>query len=232
VTKGPFLIKHTHSSGDFFIKIGEDPENQVQLTGPGESGDAHQFFIRRVSEYSNYFEILSEDQQLHLTATMDFRGRGIHPPQMRTDANGWSYMAIYDKKSRSKETKPVDPSKCGEDENDAFFISCYIKPAFSKDISYLIVKRETKFKPFHRDDAHYNYWIGCVPNIRHGHGREPMLFKFVKPRVQEASREPEDTPRRAGRIATDDIEGDDDDRDGERRGRLHSITVDVTPRPS
>lgn len=222
---GPFLIKHTRFNEDFFVKISE--ENEVQLTSPGESDDAHQFFIRRVSEYSNYFEILSsEDQQLHFTTMVDWRGYGIHPPQLRRDANGRSYMAIYDQKSLSANMKPEDPSKCGTNENEAFYISCYTKPALSRNASYLIVNRQTKM---FREEAHY--WIGCVPNIKHGvRDGEPMLFKFVKPQPraqQQEATEPEDTSSR--RIDADG--GDDDDPIG-GRGHLGSIAMDVTQRPS
>ena len=222
MTTGPFLIKHTRFNEDFFVKIGT--ENEAELTGPGESDDAHQFFIRRVSEYSNYFEILSsEDQQLHLTAMVDWRGYGIHPPQLRRDANGWSYMAIYDQKSRPKNMKPEDPSKCGKNENEAFYISCYKKPALSKDASYLIVNRETKL---FREDV--NYWIGCVPNIKHGtHDGEPMLFKFIKPQAQEEGEQGDNLSHRERRIVSD-YGGDPD----EGRDRLATITRDVTDRQS
>ena len=186
VITGPFLIKHTRFNEDLFVMIGD--ENEVQVTGDIKS--ASPFFIRRVSDYSNYFEILSaNDQELHLTATVDWRGHGIHPPKLRRDANGWSYLAIYDKKSQPKDMKLEDPSKCGEDEKETFYISCYIKPAFSKDASYLIVNRETNW----RGNA-VHYWIGCVPSIKHNKkDGEPMLFKLVKP-PQEEEQEEVDTP--------------------------------------
>ena len=177
MTKGPFLIKHQHFNEDFYIKIGE--ENEVELTDAGQIHDAHRFYIKRVSEYSNYFEIVSrDDKKKHITATMDWRGYGIHPPKLRSDENGRSFMAIYDRKSKPKDMKLEDPSKCGEDDDDAFFISCYTKPAFSKDASYLIVNQKVKW-PW-SDDTH-RFWIGCAPNIKHNsRNGEPMLFKLVK----------------------------------------------------
>ena len=228
MTTGPFLIKHTRFSKNFFIKINTE-NHEAELTGPGESDDAHEFFIRRVSEYSNYFEILSgEDQQLHLTAMVDWRGYGIHPPQLCRDANGLSYMAIYDQKSQPKNMKPEDPSKCGKDENEAFYISCYTKPAFSNDASYFIVNRETRL---FREDVHYR--IGCAPNIKHGiHDGEPMLFKFVKvqPWAQPLQEEEQEDPLscREHHIASDNDDGDPI----EGGYCLGTITRDVTERPS
>ena len=186
---GPFLIKYTHYDENLFITISN--EHDIQLTG--DIKDAFPFFIRRVNDYSNYFEILSSyDQELHVTVMVDWRGHGLHPPKLRTDANGWSYMAIYNKKSQPKYMTLEDPSKCGEEETDAFYISCYAKPAYSKDASYLIVHRETKLW-----SNQVHYWIGCVPNIKHNRqDGEPMLFKFVKPPQEEERGGPPPPPAR------------------------------------
>lgn len=177
VTSGPFLIKHTQSrTDDFFVKVSK--ENEVQLTRKRD--EAHPFYIRRVSEYSDYFEIIDSSQKgkLHFTATVNWRGYGVHPPKLRSDANGRSYMAIYDRESRPKDMKLEDPRKCGKNENDAFFISCYTKPAFSKDACYLIVNRKVKW-PW-SSDTDLEYWIGCAPSIKHNRqDGEPMLFKLV-----------------------------------------------------
>ena len=197
MTLGPFLIQHTRFNDDFFIKIGE--ENEIQLTDPGEIGDAHQFYIKRVNEYSKYFEIISKDnKRLHITATVDWRGYSVYVPKLRSDANGRSYMAIYDRKSRSKDPQPEDPSKCGEDEEEAFFISCYTKPTHSKDASYLIINQKVKW-PWSDTDAN-PYWVGCTPSIKHNsRDGEPMLFKFKKPEEES----PEPTPPPQGRVQDD-----------------------------
>ena len=225
VTIGPFLIKHTRFDEDFFVKIG--PDKEVQLTEQGRSDNADQFLIKRVSVYNNYFEIVpANDPKLHLTVMVDWRGQGIRPPQLRNDTNGWSYMAIYDQKSLSRSMKPEDPSKCGKDESEAFYISCYFKPALSNDVSYLIVNRKNKI---FSDEVHY--WIGCVPNIKQG---QPMLFKFIRPppAPQEVPEEPpEEVPlHRERRVATDDG-GDDDTTEG-RDTRVGSFSMDITQRPS
>ena len=211
---GPFLIKHTRFNEDLFVKIGE--ENDVQVTR--QISEAFPFFIRRVSEYSDYFELLkltSHEPELHLTASVNWRGNAIHPPRLRSDANGWSYLAIYDKKSRPKDMKIEDPSKCGKDEKEAFYISCYVKPGFSKDASYLIVNRETNW--LRRGDV-VRYWIGCVPSIKHnGRDGEPMLFKLVKPphaREEEQPRAPP-SPEQRENDAVEEVDND-------------SIHVDVT----
>lgn len=228
VTIGPFLIKHTRFDEDFFVKIG--PGKEVQLTEPGRSDNADQFLIKRVSVYNNYFEIVpANDPKLHLTVMVDWRGQGIRPPQLRSDANGWSYMAIYDQKSLSRNMKPEDPSKCGKDESEAFYISCYSKPALSNDVSYLIVNRQNKM---FRDEV--RYWIGCVPNIKHSvHEGQPMLFKFIRPQpAHQEVREgpPEDVPlHRERRVASDG--GDDDTTEG-RDHRVGSFSMDITQRPS
>ena len=187
VTSGPFLIKHTDNRDkDLFVTVSE--ENEVQLTS--RMKEALPFYIRRVSKYSNYFEIIKKDEKdkkdLRFTATVNWRGHAIHPPMLRrTDTNGTgrSFMAIYDKESRPKDMKLKDPSECGKKESDTFFISCYTKAASSKDTSYLIVNRKVKWpwssEPDTDLDPADRYWIGCAPSIkRNGRKQEPMLFKL------------------------------------------------------
>ena len=176
--KGPFLIKHTRFNQDYYVQIGE--ENELKLIGPGDRDEPQQFHIKRVSKYNKYFEIVSsDDQKLHLTATVDWRGYGIHPPKLRSDANGRFYMAIYDRKSRPKDMKLEDPSKCGKGNDEAFFISCSTKPAFTNDASYLIVNEKVRL-PW-SDPNQHRLWIGCAPSIKHNsRNGEPMLFKLVK----------------------------------------------------
>ena len=87
--------------------------------------------------------------------------------------------------------KPKDPSRCGKDETEAFFISCYTKPAFSENASYLTVNQKVKW-PWSHDDTN-RYWIGCAPSIKHNsRDGEPMLFKLEK---QEKEHEATPPPR-------------------------------------
>lgn len=174
VIKGPFLIKNVRFREELFFRVNDT--NEIDITK--ERSEATNFFIRRVNEYSNYFEVIisRENPQLHLSAMVNWRGYRSRPLQLRSDANAWSYLAIYDKSSRQNEMKIEDPSKI-EDENEAFYISCYVKPAFSTRASYLIINAKTDWRGHSTGD----YSIGCVPSIKHNQEPgEPMLFKLVK----------------------------------------------------
>lgn len=211
MTSGPFLIKHTHNRDeDFFVKVSK--ENKVELTS--DMKKALEFYIRRVSKYSDYFEIIKKD--MHFTAAVNWRGYAIRPPMLRrTDTNGTgrSFMAIYDKESRPKDMKLKDPSEYEKKEGDTFFISCYTKPASSKDTSYLIVNRKVKW-PWSSDapDPADRYWIGCAPSIkRNGRNQEPMLFELqsVPPSQSQEEEQAAASPPPGQDDADDSIEETD-----------------------
>ena len=95
---GLFLIKHTR-----LVRIIYQDQWRVWQTAHRRNQRCLSIFVKRVSNYNNYFEIVSSyDQDLHLTAMVDWRGYRVHPLKLQRDANGGSYMAVYDKHSNQR----------------------------------------------------------------------------------------------------------------------------------
>ena len=176
ITAGPFFISTTFGDQKVFFKVKHNDD--VDITD--RQSEASQFYIKRINEYSKYFQILSSepDDDKHITATVAWRGYSSRPLQLRSDANGWYFLAIHDRTTNPKKQmpKPEHPRKWINGRGE-FYVSCYTKPIRSRDVSYLSV--HLKPPAWRRD--HPIYTLGCVPSIdQNAKDTVSMLFKLDK----------------------------------------------------